>query len=168
MKRSEKGKKYIKELIQKLEKRSRNYKILALICYTIGFLLLIGGTLMLNSRIYFTIVSDNNHIEKTLLYCSNAISLGLLIFAARYTLGLGKSFMAESIRNLDKAHALNYGMFYLEMYSDSIKFEWEDLKETLKDWNIDIGSAFITQNAKDSETPFPNAILKMIQNVIRK
>ena len=55
--------------------------------------------------------------------------------------------MVESIRNSDRAHAIRFGKFYLQLYKDN--FEWRELKDVLQNWNIDSGSAFNSLDSKD-------------------
>jgi len=51
----------------------------------------------------------------------------------------------------------------------SIGFEWNELKETLKqNWNIDTGSAFITQNSNELEPSILNAIVEAVKNIKTK
>jgi len=73
----------------------------------------------------------------------------LSVSVARFLFLLGKSFMVEAIRCADRAHAIGLGRLYLQLYKN--KFEWNELKDVLKNWNIDNGSAFISLDAKDIE-----------------
>ena len=73
----------------------------------------------------------------------------LAISASRFLFILGKSFMVEAIRASDRAHAIGLGKLYLQLFKN--KFDWNELKDVLQNWNIDKGSAFITQDAKDIE-----------------
>ena len=73
----------------------------------------------------------------------------IIISIARFLFLLGKSLMVESIRNADRAHAIGLGRLYMQLYKKD--FQWEELKDVLKNWNIDSGSAFINMDAKDIE-----------------
>lgn len=68
---------------------------------------------------------------------------------SRFLFLLGKSFMVESLRNANRAHAIGLGKLYLKLYKG--KFKWDELKDVLRNWNIDSGSAFMTLDAKDIE-----------------
>lgn len=57
--------------------------------------------------------------------------------------------MVESLRNANRAHAIGLGKPYLKLYKG--KFKWDELKDVLRNWNIDSGSAFMTLDAKDIE-----------------
>ena len=73
----------------------------------------------------------------------------LSVSIARFLFLLGKSFMVEAIRCADRAHAIGLGRLYLSLYKS--RFKWDELKDVLKSWNIDSGSAFISLDAKDIE-----------------
>lgn len=57
--------------------------------------------------------------------------------------------MVESTRYADRAHVLGLGKLYLQFYKGN--FKWSELKELLKNWNIDSGSEFKNLDAKDLE-----------------
>ena len=88
----------------------------------------------------------------TLIYVSIEIAVlsGVLFAITRFLFLLGKSYMVEAIRFEDRAHAIGLGKLYLQLYKS--KFDWNELKDVLQNWNIDKGSAFINLDAKDIET----------------
>jgi hypothetical protein len=73
--------------------------------------------------------------------------------------------MVESIRNGDRIHAISFGKFYLNAYGDIATRE--EIKEVFGNWNIDNGSSFITQDAKDIDPNVLGAleIIKSIEGV---
>ena len=73
--------------------------------------------------------------------------VGVLGALSRFAFLLGKAFMVESLRNADRSHAISFGEFYLNAFGD--KAEWTEVKEAFQHWNIDKGSTFIDQEAKD-------------------
>ena len=73
----------------------------------------------------------------------------VIIALSRFFFLLGKSFMVESVRAYNRAHAMHFGKLYLQIYKEN--FDWTELKDVLKTWNIDSGSAFINLDAKDLE-----------------
>lgn len=106
--------------------------------------------------LYFFIVLDTISTKTNIdpmiviVMCVEPIILStILISISRFLFLLGKSLMVESIRNADRAHAIGLGKLYLQLYKG--KFKWEELKDVLKNWNIDSGSAFINLDAKDIE-----------------
>lgn len=70
--------------------------------------------------------------------------------------------MVESIRCADRAHAIGLGKLYLQLYKS--KFEWRELKDIFQNWNIDKGSAFIKQDAKDIVGIGVDGIISALRN----
>lgn len=56
--------------------------------------------------------------------------ISLLITMTWFAFVLGKSFMVEAIRNMDRIHAIDFGDFYLKLFKED--FEWPELKEILE------------------------------------
>lgn len=89
-------------------------------------------------------------INYAIILCVEAIVLSALaVSLSRFLFLLGKSFMVESIRIFDRAHAIGLGRLYLKLYKE--KFKWNELRDVLQSWNIDAGSAFRNLDAKDIE-----------------
>lgn len=55
--------------------------------------------------------------------------------------------MVESIRNGDRIHAIWFGKFYIRAYGKQASRE--EIREVLSEWNIDKGSSFSKQDAKE-------------------
>ena len=160
------GAKYIQETTKRLEKQVTINKILSFICYGICFLLLCVC-------IYFCWIelkntSVINYEPKTLIKhgLTSIVLISLVIATARFMFTLGKSFMVEAIRNMDRIHAIDFGNFYLKLFKE--KFEWSELKEILQNWNIDKGSAFISQDTKDIDPSVLSAIVELYKNIGHK
>ena len=87
----------------------------------------------------------------------------LTVFAAlsRLSFILGKSFMVEAIRNGDRIHAISFGKFYIQAYGKQASRQ--EIREVLGEWNIDKGSSFHTQDAKEID---PNilGILELLKS----
>ena len=67
-----------------------------------------------------------------------------------------------NIRCADRAHAIGLGKLYLQLYKS--KFEWRELKDIFQNWNIDKGSAFIKQDAKDIVGIGVDGIISALRN----
>jgi hypothetical protein len=84
--------------------------------------------------------------------------VAMLVALARYAFSLGKSFMVESLRNSDRRHAISLGEFYIKAFPD--RLDWTILKDIFQQWNIDKGSAFLTQDGKDFD---PELLAKAVE-----
>ena len=141
---------YLEKTIESLKNTSANNKHMACLCY-------LGAVLVLGFMVWYvlwgTFATPPGEIIDlhVLIYeCVKlAVLSGVLIALTRFLFLLGKSFMVESIRFSDRAHAIGLGKLYLQLYKS--KFEWAELKDVLQNWNIDKGSAFLSLDAKDIE-----------------
>lgn len=141
---------YLKKTIESLDNTSRSNKLMSCLCYLAAMSVL---CFMVWYIIYgsFVIPAGEKLDLYVLIYeCVKlAVLSGVLIALTRFLFLLGKSFMVESIRFSDRAHAIGLGKLYLQLYKS--KFEWAELKDVLQNWNIDKGSAFMNLDAKDIE-----------------
>lgn len=155
------GSKYIEETKQRLEKSVNNNRNWAIVCYSLCFIFLIIGLIYSICKSNSFVAQINNTQQSIKFTIESLLVVSLFISIARFTLILGKSFMVESIRNNDRIHAIDFGDFYLKLFKN--KFEWKELKEILQNWNIDKGSAFITQDEKDIEPSILSALVEYMK-----
>lgn len=158
------GYKYLDKTIEDLKQQKNNCLAIGWTCYGVSFLLLLallGFTFwrfwsLPNLEIAFD-------VYKTVILCVEMVVLSTVtVSISRFLFLLGKSFMVESIRNADRAHAIGLGRLYLKLYKD--KFKWGELKDVLKNWNIDKGSAFRTMDAKDIEAVSLDQLTSIFKN----
>jgi hypothetical protein len=140
---------YIQASLKNLKAREDGYRRVAYFWYTLALLSLIGG---LAFGIWRAIVLNNSDATPsweslTQLAIITVLVVGVLGALSRFAFLLGKAFMVESLRNSDRMHAISFGEFYLNAFGD--KAEWTEVKEAFQHWNIDKGSTFIDQEAKD-------------------
>lgn len=145
---------FLMDTINELQQREKRNKIFSWICYGFSFsFLIVMLVFALLNLLYIkdiTEVQTNYNLTMVIVMGIESIIMSAIIISiARFLFLLGKSLMVESIRNADRAHAIGLGRLYLQLYKE--KFKWEELKDVLKSWNIDSGSAFINLDAKDIE-----------------
>jgi len=145
------GYKFLEDTIEKLKASASSNKLMSCLCYfgALAALIGMGCYIILGSGI----LSIEGTLDLyTLIYESIEIAVlsGVLFAITRFLFLLGKSYMVEAIRFEDRAHAIGLGKLYLQLYKS--KFDWNELKDVLQNWNIDKGSAFINLDAKDIET----------------
>lgn len=159
------GYKYLDATINGLDNSSRKNERMALLCYYGALFPLIGVVCFLfTNNVEFPKVMEEGDIYNFIYSCIKMVLLsGGMIALARYIFMLGKSFMVESIRLSDRAHAIGLGKLYLQLYKS--KFEWSELKDVLQNWNIDSGSAFIGLDAKDIENVSVEKIISALKSV---
>lgn len=145
------GYQYLDSTIAELKKQAGTNKCIAFACYFASFVILAAMLLFTYRRFCtFTYSSAIVDVHYTIILCIEAVVLSALVVAlSRFLFLLGKSFMVESIRFFDRAHAIGLGRLYLKLYKG--KFRWDELRDVLASWNIDSGSAFRHLDAKDIE-----------------
>lgn len=78
-----------------------------------------------------------------------------VVFAlAKYSMLFSKSYMHESLRNIERQHAINFGKFYLGTYGAGAS--WESVKAVFEHWNISRDSAFLAADKGEIGTPAVN------------
>ncbi len=147
---------YLNDVFEKLENNEKKNKRLAYFSYTMSALFLI----MIIPFLFFTRdYSDlyNTQIIGTILLSFfNLTTITVFAALSRLMFILGKSFMVESIRNSDRIHAISFGKFYIRSYGNSASRQ--EIREVLGEWNIDKGSSFSTQDAKEIDPNFLSSI----------
>jgi hypothetical protein len=135
--------KYIATSLTELRKRENTDRWLAHIWYSMGFAFLISGAALALWRIVRIGQINGAWLGIAEFGILGLIAVGLLVALAKFAFTLGKSFMVEALRTADRVHAISFGQFYLNAFGD--RAEWASVKEALQHWNIDRGSAFLSQ-----------------------
>lgn len=68
------------------------------------------------------------------------IVLGVLGLWAKHAFSVSNAYMHEAIKRSDRAHAINFGKLYLEIYGNSV--DRKELLDIFENWNITSESAF--------------------------
>ena len=130
------GFQYLDNTINKLNGSAFRNRVVSIACYSGSFLILISFLVLM-------IVKANDKVLSNDLYfliwkgIEIVTESALAISASRFLFILGKSFMVEAIRASDRAHAIGLGKLYLQLFKN--KFDWNELKDVLQNWNIDKG-----------------------------
>lgn len=145
------GYEYLDDTISDLKKQKKcNYGI-SWVCYGLSLIILVA--LLIFAFCKFSKLDSAGidiSLYQTIVLCVEIVVLSIAaVSISRFLFLLGKSFMVESLRNANRAHAIGLGKLYLKLYKG--KFKWDELKDVLRNWNIDSGSAFMTLDAKDIE-----------------
>lgn len=152
---------YLKDVFSTLEKKEKRNRWLAYFFYFASILCL--GIIVLLGVQNVDISPSNTLDIPSQIFSSlhNVLTLAVLASLSRLCFILGKSFMVEAIRNGDRIHAISFGKFYIQAYGKQASRQ--EIREVLGDWNIDKGSSFHTQDAKDID---PNilGILEIIKS----
>lgn len=137
---------FITKSLDELRVRERSHRRSAYVAYVIAYLFLVGGiAFALYRAVRHTVVGDWPAFAQ--LVALSLIIVGFLAAAAKFSFLLGQGFMVESLRSADRIHAISFGEFYLNAFGENA--DWIQVKEAFQHWNIDRGSSFPSQNARD-------------------
>lgn len=89
------------------------------------------------------------------------VILGVLGLWAKHAFIVSNAYMHEAIKRADRAHAINFGKLYLEIYGKSV--DRKELIDIFENWNIATESAF----ARLRSDGFDPKILDKIGEVVR-
>lgn len=138
---------FIQTSLKELREREKGFRRAAYAWYGVAYAVLIIGL----GVAVWRASNLSSHLTDWISFAGFAaigvVILGLLVAVARFAFMLGKSFMVEALRNSDRIHAISFGEFYLKAFPD--KIEWENVKDAFQHWNIDKGSAFLSQSPSD-------------------
>lgn len=163
---SDNGEEYIKKTLEVLQDRENKNRIIATICYIVGYVTLFSGVIF--SLRYFErgdLQSLNLQWYQYMYLTTRALAVFIFLAACtKYVFSLGKAYMNESLKNADRGHAISFGRFYLRTYGD--KATWEELKEVFQYWNLDKNSYFASLNTKEFDPQVTNNLLEsLLKNV---
>lgn len=152
---------YLKDVFEKLERNEKINKILAYTSYVFSALFLLAIVVYGIIRSYRHSFADFELSSNMFFVVQGVIVITVLAALSRLSFILGKSFMVESIRNGDRIHAISFGKFYIRAYGREASRQ--EIREVLGEWNIDKGSSFHTQDAKEID---PNilGVLEMLKS----
>lgn len=155
---------FLTDVFDKLEKDEKKNRFLAYFCYVLSviFLMIIVPVAY---NINATNLDGQNMIHTILYFVRSIASLSVLAALSRLVFILGKSFMVESIRSGDRIHAISFGRFYIKAYGHEATRQ--EIRDVLGDWNIDKGSSFHDQDAKEIDPNFYGA-LELLKSYFNK
>lgn len=138
---------YLKDVFAKLEKNEKANRNLAYFSYASSVLFLILIVVFGIVRLHIYTYNELNIYSNIIYLLQNIVILTVLAALSRLMFILGKSFMVEAIRNGDRIHAISFGKFFIQAYGKQASRQ--EIREVLGEWNIDKGSSFHTQDAKE-------------------
>lgn len=100
---------------------------------------------------------------ETLIFISfkGLVVLGVLGLWAKHAFTVSNAYMHEAIKRSDRAHAINFGKLYLEIYGNSV--ERKELISIFENWNIASESAF----AKANPSGFTPEIIDKVDSIFK-
>lgn len=136
---------YVAAAVNVLEAREAYYRKKAKhwsIHGTIVLALAIAGIIGISLYGYVYGEKLSNLAWQSLLFVSfkGLVILGVLGLWAKHAFTVSNAYMHEAIKRADRAHAINFGKLYLEIYGNSV--DRKELINIFENWNIATESAF--------------------------
>ncbi|MGM0914291.1 MAG: hypothetical protein ACQEXC_09720 [Pseudomonadota bacterium] len=89
------------------------------------------------------------------------VVLSVLGLWARHAFTVSNAYMHEAIKRSDRAHAINFGKLYFEIYGNAV--ERSELVEIFENWNIASESAFSKIKIKDQGVQVVDQIKELVK-----
>lgn len=136
---------YVAAAVNVLETREAHYRKKAMhwsIHGSVVLALAIAGTIGISLYGYVYGEELSNLAWQSLLFVSfkGLVVLGVLGLWAKHAFTVSNAYMHEAIKRADRAHAINFGKLYLEIYGNSV--DRKELIDIFENWNIATESAF--------------------------
>ncbi|MGF6170558.1 hypothetical protein M2426_004173 [Pseudomonas moraviensis] len=136
---------YVAAAVNVLETREAHYRKKAMhwsIHGSVVLALAIAGTIGISLYGYVYGEKLSNLAWQSLLFVSfkGLVVLGVLGLWAKHAFTVSNAYMHEAIKRADRAHAINFGKLYLEIYGNSV--DRKELIDIFENWNIATESAF--------------------------
>lgn len=163
------SKKFVKSALSLLSTKEDRFHVISVIWAIAGALSLLVGVIiavitMINS-------SDSYHQAPgaSLSYYFFHLFRGLVVVGlcgvlSRYAFIFSNSYMHESLKIGERAHAIRFGELYLDTYGANA--EWEQVKEAFAHWNISGQSAFSKADPSAVDPAVTSAASKLLDKAI--
>lgn len=92
------------------------------------------------------------------------VVVGLCGVLSRYAFIFSNSYMHESLKIGERAHAIRFGEFYLDTYGANA--EWDQVKEAFAHWNISGQSAFSKSDPGNIDPSVAGAASKVVEKLV--
>lgn len=155
---------YIDDVIATQKREAANNSGLANIWYVVGFLSLLAGVIVVFIQFFTGVKFASNASIMIFEGLKTLAAIGLLSACARYSFTLGKSYSNESLKNVDRIHAISFGRFYLRAFGT--KATWPEVKDVFEHWNIDRASAFSKIDASNFDPRLVELFSDMLKTAI--
>lgn len=163
------SKKFVKSALSLLGTKEGRFHVISVVWAIAGALSLLAGVVI---AVFTMINSSNSYHEASgagLAYYFFHLFRGLVVVGlcgvlSRYAFVFSNSYMHESLKVGERAHAIRFGEFYLDTYGANA--EWEQVKEAFAHWNISGQSAFSKADPSAIDPAVTGAANKLIDKAM--
>lgn len=158
------SKKFVGSALTFLSEKEGRFHIISSVWAVVGALALVAGvviavmTMVSSSDIYHQAAGAGLGYYFFHLF-RGLVVVGLCGVLSRYAFVFSKSYMHESLKIGERAHAIRFGEFYLDTYGANA--EWDQVKEAFAQWNINGESAFSAVDTQPVNADVTGAAAKL-------
>lgn len=154
---------FMEAALKSLTEREEKYSKSSDRWYLVGYLSLFAGVVIACFYIWQSFSSSAVPELGVAIFLGikSILLLGLLIALSKYAFSLGKSAMNEALKNADRKHAISFGNFYMEAFSDGISSD--EVKEIFSDWNLGTHEG---RGTRDEASDFDPKLLEQFTKLV--
>ncbi|MBH3408756.1 hypothetical protein I5P86_27195 [Pseudomonas glycinae] len=163
------SKKFVSSALQLLGSKETDFHAISKVWAVVGALSLLAGAVFAVLTMIYS--SDNYHqaAGTGLGYYFFHLFRGLIVVGicgvlSRYAFIFSNSYMHESLKVGERAHAIRFGEFYLDTYGANA--QWEQVKEAFAHWNISGQSAFSQNELPSTDSAVTGAASKLMDKAL--
>jgi hypothetical protein len=163
------SKKFVGSALTFLSDKEGRFHLISCVWAVVGALALLAGvviavmTMVSSSDLYHQAAGAGLGYYFFHLF-RGLVVVGLCGVLSRYAFVFSKSYMHESLKIGERAHAIRFGEFYLDIYGANA--EWDQVKEAFAHWNINGESAFSSADAPPPKIDVTGAAAKLVDKAI--
>jgi len=163
------SKKFVGSALSRLNAKESRFHIISSVWAILGALSLLAGVIIA----VLTMISSADNFHQAsgagLAYYFFHLFRGLVVVGlcgvlSRYAFIFSKSYMHESLKVGERAHAIRFGEFYLDTYGANA--QWSEVKEAFAHWNISGHSAFSQPESDELDPAVTGAASKLVEKAI--
>lgn len=163
------SRKFVSAALSLLGSKESDFHVISKVWAIVGALSLLAGAVFAVLAMIYS--SDNYHqaAGAGLGYYFFHLFRGLIVVGicgvlSRYAFIFSNSYMHESLKVGERAHAIRFGEFYLDTYGANA--EWEQVKEAFAHWNISGQSAFSQNEPPLTDSAVSGAASKLMDKAL--
>lgn len=163
------SKKFVKSALSLLGKKEDRFHVISVIWAIAGALALLAGVIIAVVTMIGSSDSYHQAPGASLSYYFFHLFRGLVVVGlcgvlSRYAFIFSNSYMHESLKIGERAHAIRFGELYLDTYGANA--DWEQVKEAFAHWNISGQSAFSKADPSAVDLAVTGAANKLLDKAI--
>lgn len=144
-----------------LKKSAGRWSVISVVILIVGFL--VGISFSLFGYAFGPDLKELNWPELLIFSLKGIFIVSAFVAAAGYSFMKSNDFTHEAIIVSNRAHAIQFGKLYLEIYGNTV--ERNEMQKIFENWNISSDTAFLKHKTDKSESVKFDALLDSLKKV---